>query len=291
MVSVDILACFDLLLWLSTGEQVSERLNFDQSTVCRNFKKCCEVFSLEYSRQSGEYIVSGNFELLNLERKVHQHARRSKGGQLRIEGMFWSGRTYLTQPIENFIAGNHDFMAVSQPLSLLRDRVIDAWIAPFPDSPNEDDPELLSIHLTRSPCLLVAAESHPLFSYKKHLSIDDLVEYPSLSLPHGAFPVFEAYAKKIGLWNSPSRILRYKKEKWEGKTENELTTSFSSVFALDMFADKQRILPIKLEQEFGDVLVVKREYAYHPRFLELKRTLLDRLRPWTKLHPEIRIFQ
>jgi len=291
VVSVDTLACFDLLLWLGTGDQVSERLNFDQSTVCRNFKKCCEVFSLEHSRQVGEYIVSGNFELLNLERKVHQRSRWNNGGQLRIEGMFWSGRTYLSQPIENFIAGNHDFMAVSQPLSLLRNGVIDAWIAPFPDCPDEGDPNLFSIDLTRSPCHLVAAESHPLFSYKRHLSIDDVVEYPSLSLPHGAFPIFEAYAKKIGLWNSPSRILRYKKEKWEGRTENELTTSFSSVFALDMFAEKQRILPIKLQQKFGDVLVVKREYADHPRLLELKCNLLDRLKPWAKLYPEIRVFK
>jgi hypothetical protein len=58
-----------------------------------------------------------------------------------------------------------------------------------------------------------------------------------------------------------------------------------------MLADKQRILPIKLEQEFGDVLVVQRENADHPRLLELKRTLLDRLRPWAKLYPEIRIYQ
>jgi hypothetical protein len=197
----------------------------------------------------------------------------------------------LTQPIENFIAGNHDFMAVSQPLSLLQNGVIDAWIAPFPDCPDEGDPNLFSIDLTRSPCHLVAAESHPLFSYKRHLNIDDVAEYPSLSLPHGAFPIFEAYAKKIGLWNSPSRILRYKKEKWEGRTENELTTSFSSVFALDMFAEKQRILPIKLQQKFGDVLVVKREYADHPRLLELKCNLLDRLKPWAKLYPEIRVFK
>ena len=115
--------------------------------------------------------------------------------------------------------------------------------------------------------------------------------YPSMALPNGAFPVFEAYAKSIGLWNSRSRILRYKKEKWEGRTESELITSFTSIFSLDMFATKQRIIHIKIEQEFGDVLVVKREYADHPRLSQLKVTLMDRLKPWVEKYPEVRLCQ
>lgn len=187
--------------------------------------------------------------------------------------------------------GNHDFMSVSQPMSLLRDSVIDAWIAPFPDCPKENDPEFVSIHLMRSPCLLVADESHPIFSFKGELTLDEVTAYPSMSLPSGAFPVFEAYAKSIGLWNSPSRLLRYKKDRWEGRTENELITAFSSTFSLDMFANKQRIIPIKLEQEFGDVLVVKREFADHPRVVQLKTILMERLKPWAEKYPEVRLCQ
>lgn len=95
--------------------------------------------------------------------------------------MFWSGRTYLSQPIEGFIAGNHDFMAVCQPLSLLRDAVMDVWIAPYPDCPDKDDPEIASFPLCRFPCILVLSESHPLFSIQKELTIDDIAAYPSLS--------------------------------------------------------------------------------------------------------------
>ena len=142
---------------------------------------------------------------------------------------------------------------------------------------------------SRLPYILVAKESHPLFPIQKELTIDDIAADPSLALPDGAFPVFEAYARGIGLWNSPSRILRYKREKWEGRTEDELTTSFSDVFALDMFPIKQRILPVKLEQEFADILVVRREFAHHPRFNELKTTLLRRLRPWVEKYPEIHL--
>jgi hypothetical protein len=289
LIDVDTLACLDFLVWLRTGDEVAKRLSVNQSTISRNFRKCCKEFSLISGKVESEYSVSGDLGLLNLERKVHQSHRWQGGRPLRIEGMFWSGRAYLSDPIKGFIAGNHDFMVVSQPLSLLRDGVIDAWIAPYPDCPDEDDPEVASFPLNCSPCILVANESHPLFSVQKELTIDDVAAYPSLSLPDGAFPVFEAYARSIGLWNSPARILRYRREKWEGRTEDDLTTSFSSLFCLDMFAGKQSILPIKLDQEFGDVLVVRREYSDHPRLLELKSTLFDRLKPWAASHPGIRI--
>ena len=289
LVEVDILACLDYLVWLRTGEEVGKRLHVNQSTISRNFRKCCKEFSILSSKVESEYSISGDLDLLNLERKVHQKHRWQGGRPLRIEGMFWSGRTYLSDPIKGFIAGNHDFMAVSQPLSLLRDGVIDAWIAPYPDCPDEDDPEVASFPLTYSPCILMANESHPLFSSQKELTIDDIAAYPSLSLPDGAFPVFERYARSIGLWNSPSRTLRYKRDRWEGRTEDELTTSFSSFFCLDMLAGKHRILPVKLKQEFGDILVVRREYSDHPLLLELKSILLDRLKPWAEKYPEIRL--
>ena len=56
-----------------------------------------------------------------------------------------------------------------------------------------------------------------------------------------------------------------------------------------MLAGKHRILPVKLKQEFGDVLVVRRDYSDHPLLLELKSILLDRLKPWAEKYPEIRL--
>ena len=94
----------------------------------------------------------------------------------------------------------------------------------------------------------------------------------------GAFFVFEGYVRSIGLWNSSSSILRCTREKWEGKTEEELVFSFASLFSLDMFGEKRCILPVELDQELGDILVARREYADHRRLLELKNTLFDRLR-------------
>jgi len=162
MVEVDALTSLDCLLWLRTGDEVSRRLNLSQSTISRNFRKCYDQFSLIPTKILTEYSITGEQDLLNLERIVHQRYRWKGEHPLRIEGTFWNGRTYLSQPIEDFVAGNHGYMAVGCPLCLLRDGVIDAWIALYPDCPDEDDSEIAAFPIYRFPYILVADESHPL---------------------------------------------------------------------------------------------------------------------------------
>jgi hypothetical protein len=289
MVEIDTLACLDYLMWLQTGDEVAKRTGLNQSTISRNLHKCCETFFLNVKKINNEYVITGNTDIINLERYVHQYHRWKSYRPLRLEGMFWSGRTYLSSPIEGYVLGNHNFMHVAQPLAMLRTGVLDAWIAPFPDCPADDDSELASFPLAYFPCHLIAVESHPLFSINRELTLEDLIDYPSLALPEGAFPVFEDYAKSLGLWNSPSSIYRYDINKWEGRNSTELTTSFSSIFGLDIFGPPQKILPYKLEINLGDILVVKREFANHPLCQNLRQLLHDRLKPWADRFPEIRL--
>ena len=289
MVDVDTLACLDYLIWLRTGDEVAKRSGLNQSTISRNLHKCCETFGLNVKKINNEYEITSDPSLVNLERHVHQQHRWIGHRPLRIEGMFWSGRTYLNEPIDGFVLGNHDFMDVSRPLALLGDGVLDAWIAPYPDSPPEDDPELATYPLAYFPCHLTAIEKHPLFSITRELTLEDITAYPSLALPSGAFPVFENYAKSLGLWNSLSNMFRYDASKWEGRNETEMTTTFASIFGLALFNETQKILPFKLHQIFGDVLVVKRTFADHPRVHELRKVLRSRLRPWAEKYPEIRV--
>jgi len=289
MVEIGTLACLDYLIWLRTGDEVAKRTGLNQSTISRNLHKCCETFFLNVKKINNEYVITGDTDLINLERNVHQYHRWKHYHPLRLEGMFWSGRTYLSTPIDGYVLGNHDFMHVAQPLAMLRTGVLDAWIAPFPDSPAVDDSQLASFPLAYFPCHLIAVESHPLFSNSRELTLEDLTNYPSLALPEGAFPLFENYAKSLGLWNSPSSIFRYDLNKWEGRNATELTTSFASVFGMDLYDPPQRILPYKLDIECGDILVVKREFANHPMTHNLSQVLYDRLKPWASQYPEIRL--
>lgn len=289
VVEIDTLACLDYLIWLRTGDAVSKRTGLNQSTISRNLHKCCETFFLNVKKINNEYVITGDDTLINLERYVHQYHRWKSYRPLRVEGMFWSGRTYLATPIDGFVFGNHDYMHVAQPLAMLRTGMLDAWIAPYPDCPAADDSELASFPLAYFPCHLIAIESHPLFSITRELTLEDLTDYPSLALPEGAFPIFEDYAKSLGLWNSPSSIYRYDINKWEGRNATELTTSFASIFGLDFFDPPQKILPFQLYKEFGDVLVVKREFANHPMCQNLRNALHERLKPWANRYSEIRL--
>ena len=79
LVDVDTLACLDFLVWLRTGDEVAKRLSVNQSTISRNFRKCCKEFSLISGKVESEYSVSGDLGLLNLGRKVHQ-SHRWQGG-------------------------------------------------------------------------------------------------------------------------------------------------------------------------------------------------------------------
>jgi hypothetical protein len=289
MVEIHTLACLDYLMWLRTGDEVAKRTGLNQSTISRNLHKCCEAFFLNVKKVNNEYVITGNIDLINLERNVHQHHRWKSYRPLRVDAMFWSGRAYFSTPIEDYVLGNHDFMHVAQPLAMLRDGVLDALIAPFPDCPAADDSTLASFPLAYFPCYLITVESHPLFSINRELTLEDIAAYPSLALPEGAFPIFEDYAKSLGLWNSPSSIFRYDMEKWEGRNETELTTSFASIFSANLHNSTQRVLPYKLDMECGDFLVVKKEFANHPLCQNLRQVLHDRLRPWAEQYPEIRL--
>lgn len=287
LVDFETLNSLDILIWMRTGREASKIAKLDQATISRNARKCCDAFNLNLEKENGEYKCAGDLNLLNYERRIHQLYRWQHDLPLRLDAIACSGRTYLSSPVENFITGNHDFVAVEQPLQLLRDSVIDAWIAPYPDCPDPEDPELFSFPLCFFPCHLVAHQYHPLFKLQQEVTLEDIAEYPSQALPEGAFPKFEAYAKKLGLWNSPTRLKRHKKEKWEGRTERELTTSFASVFGLESFSHEVKILPFSLNQFFGNILVVRREFAEHQRFRALLGILFSRLEPWADRYPEI----
>ena len=287
MVDVDTLASLDGVLWLRSGAIASKRLGLHQSTISRNINRCETVFSVQAAKTCGEWHLKGDTKLINLERVVHQRHRWLGGRALRVEAMYWSGKTYFDPAPEGWLPGNHDFLNVHQPLALLRNGILDAWIGAYPDVPDPDDPDFASIPLLRHPISLVVGENHPLLAAGDRLSFEMVSEYPSLALPDGAFPKFEACLKRVGLWNSPSRINRYNRDKWEGRWESELLVGYASIFSIDFYPQPQYFLPLQLPLLVGDNLVVKREYAGHPRLLQLLAKLRERLRPWLEANPEL----
>ena len=79
------LEALDGLQWLGSGEEASRVLGISQATVSRYSQRALKLFGLRLERQQGEWQLIGDATFLQLERRVHQVARRMGHRPLRLE--------------------------------------------------------------------------------------------------------------------------------------------------------------------------------------------------------------
>ncbi|MBD2423027.1 LysR substrate-binding domain-containing protein [Cyanobium sp. FACHB-13342] len=285
MLTLECLASLDLSLWLRSGQAAGQRLGLNQSSVSRKCNQALELFGLELVKQDQEWSLQGDAALLQLERRVHQLARWQDLAPLRLEATYWSGPLLATPAPAGWLLGTCDIVGVGLPMALLRQRVIDGWIAAGPDWPDPDDPELVALPLCRYPVHLVVGPNHPLLN-QGPISWDDVAAFPSLALPPGTYPKVEACLKHLGLWNAPVRMRRYRRERWEGQTEADLTIGYATVLSERVAGSLVR-LPLDLPLTSGESLVVRREFGPHPHTLALAAELHRRLEAFAAAAPEL----
>ena len=277
VVELDWLAALDGLIWLRTGHQVEVRFQIGQSNVSRLSRKCANIFGLSLARRGAEWHLNGDVTLLNLERRVHQAVRWTRGGPLRLEAQHWSGPLLCEPAPAGWIAGCFHFHEYERPLQLLREGVIDAWIASYPDLPAATDPTIACIGLSRMPIWLVVYQSHPLLELGEQVTFADVAAYPCMPMPTGAFPKFQAVLEACGLWNggSPERI---RNPSWFRQVNSEnLVVGFATPLSLPLLDDSCRVLPLGLPLEVGDALLVPRQYERAPQTLQLLAEIRLRL--------------
>jgi DNA-binding transcriptional LysR family regulator len=166
----------------------------------------------------------------------------------------------------------------------MRERVVDAWVASYPDVPSGDDPDLVSIPLSRMPMFLVVQEGHPLLGLGDRLSLDAVAHYPLLPLPEGAFPEFQKVLQDCGLWSKSV------KSSWKGRDNLEdLMVGYSTPLSLPLYGDKVRALPLRIPAFVGDALVVAREYADSPQVRDLASLLRARLETLASATEEVEV--
>lgn len=292
MLSLEKLAALDLSIWLRSGQEAAERLGISQPNVSRRARHCLNLLELQLCKDDEEWELAGShlgLELLALEREVHHHARWQGYGPLRIEGTYWSGPLLLSPLPAGWVGGLHNTVGIERPLRWLQQGVIDAWLAGGPDWPAADDPHLMVLPLCRMPVHAVVAPGHPLLRQLENgtpLNWDDLAAFPSLALPPGAYPKVEACLQELGLWNTPVRMSRYRHERWEGRSAEELTVAYATVLSEQVAPGLVR-LPLQLPLESGEALVLRREWQHHPQTQALLALLRQRLMPWAEQHPEL----
>lgn len=290
MIDEDSLSALDALLWLRTGNAVSQRFGYSLSLISRRCRRCLNTFNVAMQRVEGEWCLMGDAQLLQLQRHVHQLARWQGRRPLRLEATYWSGPLLCTPTPEPWLLGEANIVGVARNLQLLRERIVDAFVIGLPDIPEPDDADLTTIVLSSMPVFFVARADHPLAG-QANLTLEQIAHYPSLALPEGSYPLVERSLRALGLWSDPVRMQRYRRDLWEGRAENELTIGYGTPLSMAISGGELVRLPLELPFRSGEALVVRREFADQPELRNLQRQLLDRLRLLADLHPELRVLE
>lgn len=287
LVTPEELSALDHLQWLRTGAAAAEAVRSSQPTVSRRVNHVLKRFGCSLRRQGGEWRVRGYTELLAAEREVHQIWRLRGGEPLRLEATYWSGPSLALPAPPGWSTGLFDLPGKEIPLRLLRERVIDAWIAGYlPDLPAADDPEFAVIELCHMPCQLQAARNHPL-ARETGLTPEDLARFPSLALPEGWFPQLETRLKAQQLWSTPSvQFRRYDESSWEGRTADAVTLCYGNALNLVLHPELVQ-LDWCIGHVGGEALVVRRDLAECGPIQCLLEELRRRVRQLAEHHAEL----
>jgi DNA-binding transcriptional LysR family regulator len=290
VVTLECLDALDHLIWLRTGARAAEAMGCNQSTISRHASKCQHIFKVKLRRDSAEWMVIGDSELLCAERRLHQHVRWEMNLPLRFEAQHWMRDFYASWQPPGWMKGNLNYLEYARPLDLLRDRIIDAWICGAPDIP--DDPDLTCVQLFEIPMLLAAHRDHPLLRRQAPLTLEEVSAYPLLPLPQRAFPVFEAQLQALGLGGPAAEAQEDPSEAAaDALPFAERCLGIASALTLPMYGADYHALPLQIPIRFGDVLVIHSDFARHRRSQELRDSLLDHIRTVTAGIPAVRLHE
>jgi hypothetical protein len=148
MVTEEQLAALDLTIWLGSTERAAEVDFSNQSTISRRQHKVLRQFGIELKRTKRELEVSGDLQLLDLERQVHQVARLKRRLGLRLQAPFWLQNGPGVVPPEGWTMNpQRADLSCTDPVMLLREHLLDACLATPTQIPDDrDDLFILKLH-------------------------------------------------------------------------------------------------------------------------------------------------
>ena len=148
MVSEEQLSALDLTLWLGSTERAAEFEFSNQSTVSRRNHKVLRQFGIELKRTKTELEASGDLQLLDMERQVHQMARLKRRRNLRLQAPFWVLNSLGLVPPEGWrMNPKRANLSCADPVTLVREHVLDACLATPTQIPaDRDDLFILELH-------------------------------------------------------------------------------------------------------------------------------------------------
>ncbi|WP_392349651.1 hypothetical protein [Parasynechococcus sp.] len=176
MVSVEQLSSLDCLMWLQAGQSVAQTIAQHQTTVSRHQRRCADVFAIQVGKSQGEWRISGDTELLQLEREVHQAARLRDQRRLRLEAHRQEGSKLNLALPPGWLIGSSRIQRTQHLTQLLKDRILDAWLI-HPQQERPTDAAIELIPLSGKPglsCLAIHADLQrlePVASLARRLAV------------------------------------------------------------------------------------------------------------------------
>ncbi len=162
MIDLDSLRIVDCYQWLNCGRTAAKQLNCDQSTVSRSWKRAQWLFESASATEDLQYV--------DLERRVHQCWRFTKGRDLRVHMFSWTNGLVKPNLPDSWVSNPLAMSTTAAPaLQLLGDRVIDALCAPYP-MVFDVNPEKFALIPLYSSSLVLLAPSDCVLSRERNLS-------------------------------------------------------------------------------------------------------------------------
>ena len=148
MVTEEQLTALDLTLWLGSTERAADVDFSTQSTISRRNHKVLKQFGINLIRNKSELLVSGELQLLDLERQVHQIARLKRRRALRLQAPFWLQHSPgIVIPEGWKMNSPRADISCRDPVTLVREHVLDACLATPTQIPDDrDDLLILELH-------------------------------------------------------------------------------------------------------------------------------------------------
>ncbi|WP_094555345.1 response regulator transcription factor [Synechococcus sp. 1G10] len=271
MVDLDRLEALDTLIWMRGSDAAAIAIFATQSTIIRRSRHALQAFGVSLQRGHGTWRVSGDSDLLDLERRIHQEARFCGNRRLRLHMPWWTSsliNAELRKQVAIRWTAHPDGVRNREddPISLLKNRVIDACFV-TPTQMPVVDPDLSVIDLYQSDIHLMALT-------------DDRV--PFLDAHH------EANGFRLQLFDFLPQSCRAASRAWfdrhvdmEDLEAKQLATSqptanFAYLTPNMAQAAGIHVTPLCLTpRPYVERLVVRKEYRYHPDVEQLLAALSD----------------
>lgn len=282
VVSLDQLAALDLLLWLTGSQRAARMERTNQSTIVRRSQAVETCFGVTIQRDPNGWRVTGDNQLLRMERQLHQQARLLGHRPLRLHAPFWTLQNGLRRLPPGWCTNPATAMAVCEnPIELLRAHVIDAALLTPTQMPPERD-DLACVELYASPIqLTVLAESRlsdPLGTYQALRERGALVMRQPSFLPRSCLLRCQEWFGELMPASDAAEFPAH--TNGHGKPASQ-PAALSVAFLTPEMRQVQG-LPFAIDAAAGarpyvERLVVRAELASEPAFLRLRQHLASQL--------------